>query len=312
MTTGPLALAVIVALATAVPHLALRAWIVWVFAPGVRARRGIDAVVLGLYAALSTGIYLSHRPERPWPWLSFVSYTWLGMSILLTVIAVPLVGSLGVLRLSPLSRDRRRFFAKAGTVLAGGALVPLSGAAMASALGAVRVERVPLRLPALRAPTRLVQLSDVHLGPTLGREWLLGIVARVNALRPDVVVITGDLVDGLAHDLERELEPLRLLEAPEGVFFVTGNHEYFYDADALVAHLHTLGVRTLRNESVELRGLRLAGVDDLSAGADFAAVPPGFGGTKSLNDLEASIGNSTKDMLDQLIWWTQATKTARG
>ena len=70
-------------------------------------------------------------------------------------------------------------------------------------------------------------------------------------------------------------------------------------------------VENLRTIGIELQMASTRSAVHI-AGADFAAVHPGFGGTKSLNDLEASIGNSTKDMLDQLIWWTQATKTARG
>jgi len=81
-----------------------------------------------------------------------------------------------------------------------------------------------------------------------------------------MIVITGDLVDGTVEQLRAHVEPLRELRAPDGVFFVTGNHEYYSGADAWIAHLRALGIRVLRNERVDIRGaFDLAGVDDASA-----------------------------------------------
>jgi len=91
-------------------------------------------------------------------------------------------------------------------------------------------------------------------------------VRETNALAPDMVVITGDLVDGSVAHLSALVEPLRDLKARDGVFFVTGNHEYYSGADEWIAHLRTMGIRVLRNERVDVRGLfDLAGVDDVSA-----------------------------------------------
>jgi predicted MPP superfamily phosphohydrolase len=99
------------------------------------------------------------------------------------------------------------------------------------------------------------------------------VVARIEALQPDLVAITGDLVDGSVEDLREHVAPLaRLAKAPRGLFFVTGNHEYYSSADAWIAQLKTLGVQTLRNERREIApGLWLAGIDDLTArGGDHA------------------------------------------
>jgi predicted MPP superfamily phosphohydrolase len=91
-------------------------------------------------------------------------------------------------------------------------------------------------------------------------------VRQTNALAPDLVAITGDLVDGSVDELRHLVEPLRDLTARHGVFFVTGNHEYYSGADEWIAHLPTLGIRVLRNERVDVGGLfELAGVDDASA-----------------------------------------------
>ena len=130
--------------------------------------------------------------------------------------------------------------------------------------------RVPLRrLPAGLDGTTVVQLTDLHIGPTIGRTWLEGIVARVNALEPHIVAITGDLVDGTVDDLRHAVAPLGELRARHGVFFVTGNHEYYAGAPAWMAELKRLGVRVLRNERVSIGegadSFDLAGVDDLSS-----------------------------------------------
>ena len=127
--------------------------------------------------------------------------------------------------------------------------------------------RVPLaKLPESASGYSIVQLTDVHIGPTIGRGFLEDVVRRANELAPDMIVITGDLVDGSVEELGALVEPLRSLKARDGVFFVTGNHEYYSGADSWIAHRGTLGGRVLRNERVAIRdAFELAGVDDASA-----------------------------------------------
>jgi predicted MPP superfamily phosphohydrolase len=140
-------------------------------------------------------------------------------------------------------------------------------------LRSVAVQRVVVSLPKLPPALSgytIVQLTDVHVGPTIGRAFVEEIVRKANAASPDLIVITGDLVDGSVAQLGALTEPLRGLRAPDGVFFVTGNHEYYSGADEWVAELERLGIRVLRNARVGLRdadggGLDLAGVDDWTA-----------------------------------------------
>jgi predicted MPP superfamily phosphohydrolase len=91
----------------------------------------------------------------------------------------------------------------------------------------------------------------------------------VNAQRPDVVAIVGDLVDGELSQLRDAVAPLADLQSEQGVFFVTGNHEYFVDPRPWLRHLPTLGVQVLHNERVEIRRgtavVDLAGIDDRTA-----------------------------------------------
>jgi predicted MPP superfamily phosphohydrolase len=131
----------------------------------------------------------------------------------------------------------------------------------------VRRVRVPIaRLPASATGYAIVQLTDMHVGPTIGREFVERVVRETNALAPDMIVITGDLVDGSVEQLRDLVEPLRELRAPDGIFFVTGNHEYYSGADEWIAQLTTMGVRVLRNERVTIRdAFDLAGVDDARA-----------------------------------------------
>jgi hypothetical protein len=134
----------------------------------------------------------------------------------------------------------------------------------------VRRVRVPIgKLAAAASGYTIVQLTDVHIGPTLGRAFTARVVAQVNALAPDLIVITGDLIDGRLDELREHVEPLRELHARDGVFAVTGNHEYYWNAEAWMAHVATLGIRVLRNERATIRGaFELVGVDDSTAGED--------------------------------------------
>jgi hypothetical protein len=130
--------------------------------------------------------------------------------------------------------------------------------------------KVPLRgLPPALEGFTIAQISDVHVGPTIKRDFVRGIVEIVNSLDADVIAITGDLVDGSVEQLGPHVEPLSHLRARHGAYFVTGNHEYYSGAKPWIAELRRLGVHVLLNEHVVLnhRGapLLLAGVTDYSA-----------------------------------------------
>ncbi len=153
------------------------------------------------------------------------------------------------------------------------AVLGLTGIVAAVALrGGLRppqLRRVEIRLP--RWPRaldrfRIVQISDLHIGPILGRRFAQRLVERVNALRADLVAVTGDLADGDARKLAGEVAPLAGLRAEHGTFFVTGNHDHYSGAESWVAMAAELGMRPLRNERVTITHgagcFELAGVDD--------------------------------------------------
>lgn len=144
------------------------------------------------------------------------------------------------------------------------------------ALGLLNVARGPIarrvRIPIARLSVdnyTIVHLTDVHVGSLIGREFITELVRRVNALAPDLIVITGDLVDGPLSELRPAVAPLRELRARDGVFAITGNHEYYWQTEPWLAELRALGVRLLRNEQVSVGGvLALAGTDDPVGGED--------------------------------------------
>ncbi|MFF5895115.1 metallophosphoesterase [Streptomyces argenteolus] len=135
---------------------------------------------------------------------------------------------------------------------------------------------VPLAgLPRSAHGFRIAVVSDIHLGPVLGRAHTQRIVDAINATSPDLVAVVGDLVDGSVADLGPAAEPLARLESRHGSYFVTGNHEYFSGAAEWVEHVRELGMHPLENARVEISGFDLAGVNDVAGesegqGPDFA------------------------------------------
>ncbi len=148
--------------------------------------------------------------------------------------------------------------------------VTLVGLVNARRLAHVKHVDVPVvGLPPALDGYTIAQISDIHVGPTIKRNYLSAIVDKVNSLNADAIAITGDLVDGSVARLAQHTAPLARLSAPDGTFFVTGNHEYYSGADAWIAELRRLGVTVLMNEHVvRTRGaasLMIAGVNDYTA-----------------------------------------------
>ena len=133
----------------------------------------------------------------------------------------------------------------------------------------VRVDVPIAGLPEALHGYAIAQISDVHVGPTIKRAYLNAIVNRVNALGADAIAVTGDLVDGSVQRLALHTQPLARLSAPDGAFFVTGNHEYYSGAEEWIAEIRRLGLTVLLNRHVlRERGgvsLMIAGVADYSA-----------------------------------------------
>ncbi|MFI5793401.1 metallophosphoesterase [Streptomyces sp. NPDC051677] len=174
----------------------------------------------------------------------------------------------------------------------------VGGAAAAAAVGTVgygsygvlrgpRVKRVtvPLaKLPRAAHGYRIAVVSDIHLGPILGRGFAQQVVDTINATQPDLIAVVGDLVDGSVKDLGPAAAPLAQLKARHGSFFVTGNHEYFSGAEQWVREVRRLGLNPLENARTELPWFDLAGVNDIAGESEGQG--PDF--TRALGDRDTT------------------------
>lgn len=248
--------------------------------PGI-AEPARSALLGVIYLGLATLIAqpIAERLVAP-PWNRLVGWPaslWMGTAFLLLV-------ALGV-------GDLLRFLAGGVAYAAGGELpdatasaraqaattlgvVGIAGAfALVSGLRPPRVARVEIALarwPKALDGFRIAQISDIHIGPLRDRRFAASLTAQLNALSPDLICVTGDLVDGSARLLADEVAPFAGLRARHGVFFVTGNHDHYSGADAWSDVVAKLGLVPLRNRSVTIRcdgaAFTLAGVDDHRGG----------------------------------------------
>ncbi|MDB5975725.1 MAG: Ser/Thr protein phosphatase [Nevskia sp.] len=233
------------------------------------------------YLALS--VFLMPAPlltrsavHRPWmdllAWLGYLAMGLFSSLFVLTLLRDLLLLALvvvGMLSPSVVSIDG---FREASAIVVPGLALLLTLIGVFNARRLAKVVRVDIPiagLPAALSGFVIVQISDIHVGSTIKRGYLSAIVGAVNALKPDLVAVTGDLVDGSVERLGPHVAPLAGLSARHGVYFVTGNHEYYSGADAWVAELRRLGLNVLLNQNAVLEhdGARLlvGGVTDYSA-----------------------------------------------
>jgi predicted MPP superfamily phosphohydrolase len=159
----------------------------------------------------------------------------------------------------------------AGPVVVGLAgLGVLAGALTALRGPAVTEVEIPLEgLPEELDGFRIAQISDLHVGPTIRRPYVERVVAKTWELAPDLVALTGDIVDGSVEDLAADVAPLARLAPKDRLYFITGNHEYYSGASRWIEHFKALGFKTLLNdgEVIEVGACRLliGGVIDPAA-----------------------------------------------
>jgi hypothetical protein len=256
--------------------------------------RGLTAALVALGIAMPATLLLARLLRvwavRPAIWIAFV---WMGVGFLL--VAFLGIADLGRLLAFLVGRfrgtadpdpQRRLLLARTLAAGVGGVVAGLSAAGMHSALAGVQIKELEVKLrglPRELAGFRLVQISDVHVGPLLRKDWVAHLVERIRALAPDLVAITGDLVDGRVQEIREHVAPLSRIEAKRGVYFVTGNHEYYSGVEEWYAHLPSLGVRPLRNQRVEVApGLEIAGIEDPTGDPDLAAALQGRDSSSAL------------------------------
>lgn len=238
-------------------------------------------IIVLLFLALVHGSYLCmfFLVDTEPHWLSLLSFSCLGVYVILLffLFVFGCLNRLGKL----LSRSRSAEDAVASgsfrqTVLA------LIITAVLAVYGLVNAAQPPkvvdVEIPVEKLPEslnglRLVLLSDIHLGPTVGRSKLQRIVSMVNELNPDVVVIVGDLTDSQVSRLKSAAEPLGQMKPRLGSYFATGNHDYYTaDVEGWFELLHSMGIEALHNSHAKVfrperteDWICLAGIDDLEA-----------------------------------------------
>ncbi len=201
---------------------------------------------------------------------------WLGLLSFLFVAAVCSWVAFALARLAGLDLNFHRIV----EVLFGAAL--LAGFYGVFNASWTRITRITVRLanlPEAWRGRRAALISDVHLGHVRNNSFLRRMVAKILKEEPDAIFIAGDLYDGTAIDAHRAAAPLSELTAPQGVYFVAGNHEQFGDDSKYLRAVEAAGVRVLSNEKVEADGLQIIGVPYRHATQDghFASVLEGIG-----------------------------------
>jgi hypothetical protein len=201
---------------------------------------------------------------------------WLGLVSFLFLAAVSSWIIFGVARLATLNMN---FHRTVELLFGAAAMAGLYGVFNASW---TRITRTTVRLanlPAAWRGRRAALISDVHLGHVRNGSFLRRLVAKTLREEPDAIFVAGDLYDGTAIDARRAAEPLNELVAPQGVYFVAGNHEQFGDDSKYLNAITAAGVRVLSNEKVEVDGLQIIGVPYRSAtqNGQLASVLRGIG-----------------------------------
>lgn len=242
---------------------------------GWGAALAITPLLALLVAAPLIVFYLArHGMEGGARAVSWIGYSWMGLlffffwinvAVDAVNLAVRIAGALtGRWAFPYLVVGRAPFLALAGLAAAFGAYAFFEA-------GHIRVERVRIasaKIPASAAPLRIAQISDVHLGLIVRDGRARAIADAVRREKPDILVSTGDLVDGEINHLEGLAEILREIDPPLGKYAVTGNHEFYAGIGQAIAFTRRAGFTVLRGESVTLgNGVRIAGVDDPAAGA---------------------------------------------
>lgn len=255
--------------------IALHGYVGWRLTSGLALSPWVKG---GVIAGLATSAYLvplglkRHATEADhqttWvDWTSLISMGWFSSVWVLTILRDSTFALVWLIDRPVMTQTRELTSLLVPTLAAIGSAW---GFYRARQCAPVRPVTVPLsRLPDALAGLRIVQISDIHVGPTIRKDYLSRIVERVNSLDADLVVVTGDWVDGRVEVIGEEVKPFADLRARLGVYFVNGNHDYYSGEAAWTAHLRRLGCTVLKNKHVILtyqgQPFVLAGVNDYTA-----------------------------------------------
>ncbi|MFW2454159.1 metallophosphoesterase [Aliarcobacter butzleri] len=198
-------------------------------------------------------------------WLYFLLSLPIGM-IFLTFIITLLheIISFGISK-TKYTKNRREFFKKGLDIGVISAVIATNVKAIDNARH-IELEIVDVKINNLLKPYIIVQISDIHIGGLITKNFIKSMVDKINLLNADIVVITGDLVDTKLEFARPALDELKNLRSKYGTYFIVGNHEYFHGVKPIIDYVNSLGIKTLENENVyigeKVEGFYLAGVYD--------------------------------------------------
>jgi predicted MPP superfamily phosphohydrolase len=301
--------------------------------PGWR-KTGLVAMVLLCVLMLGSRLLSRVLPTDAMLTVATVGWTWMGIATYLLLAFLTLGGVRNLMKFprllralrvprpapesappAPVSEERRQFLSRAtagGAVLVTGGLV---GYGTWRAFNPPVVTDIAVKLPGLPKALdgfKIVQMSDIHVGPVIQRRFMDAVVEQCNALKPDLMCITGDLVDGSVDELGHAVAALSNLRSRSGSFFVTGNHEYFSGDEEWAEALQRMGITVLRNRHVSIgdsaASFDLVGVDD------WGAKRSGYG---RKYDLEAAVAGRDKERAAVLLAhqpsnWREAARAGMG
>lgn len=167
----------------------------------------------------------------------------------------------------PVNPQRRAFFKKSADYGTFAIAAVYSTKGITENLKDPVIQKVSVSQSKLERPVRIVQISDLHITKAMQSDFVARTVSRINRLNPDIIAITGDLVDAEIEQIDASLNWLGSLQAAHGVYFVTGNHEYYVDTEAILSKLGELNVQVMDNKGsyLEALGLNIVGVPDFQA-----------------------------------------------
>lgn len=198
-------------------------------------------------------------------WIYFLFSLPIGIIFLTFIITLIYDISSYILRKSNFTKNRRSFLKKSLDVGVISATVATNLKAIDNVKN-IELENIEIKIKDLKKPYRIVQLSDIHIGGLITKKFIQNLVKKVNTLKGDIIVITGDLVDIKLEYAKESLEELKKLKSTYGTYFIVGNHEYFHGISEIIEYVKSLDIKVLENENVyigeENRGFNLVGVYD--------------------------------------------------
>ena len=264
----------------------MHGYVAWRFIPalGFSSSQTILAYtavfILSLLPILPIALRMSGNESKLIDKFSFVGYTSLGFFTLSFFIFVAkdlvlqLIALLGHIidEDNPFDNSKRDFIKKSISI----SMITLAGSATVYGFYSARKGPFIIKhdiyiknLPEAYENFSIAQISDLHVGPTIKRPYVEDVLEKISHLNPDLIAVTGDLVDGSVKYLKSELQPLKDMIASNGTFFVTGNHEYYSGVDQWLDETDRLGMKNLinTNEIISKSGdeIAIAGITDLNA-----------------------------------------------